>query len=157
MIHWSRGFARSRDKLKLYISNTIVPMATKLDRMVTYHEELPPIKLHERLIKWYCEITWQTKKLYLYYHNTYGYQTWQPGDIPWKTPTLKGAWSLNHVVLWGHVTYRGRSHGILNGRARWRNFGPFFQNCIIIINSYTGLMSFCSSYIKDTFPRRNNH
>ena len=40
------------------------------------------------------------------------------------------------------------SHGISNGGARLRNFGPFFPNCILIINSYTGLVTFGNSHIK---------
>ena len=52
----SRGLARSRDKLKQHISTTAMSIATKLDRMVTYHEGLPPVKLHNPLIKWSCKI-----------------------------------------------------------------------------------------------------
>ena len=29
-----------------------MPIATKLDRVVTYYEELPPIKSHDPLITW---------------------------------------------------------------------------------------------------------
>ena len=50
-----------------------------------------------------------------------------------------------------------RSHGISNGGARLRNFGTFFPNCLLIINSYTSLVSFGSGHMKDTFLRRNNH
>ena len=32
------------------ISTTIMPMATKLGKVVTYHEWLPPIKSHDSLI-----------------------------------------------------------------------------------------------------------
>ena len=32
-------------------------MATKLDRVVTCHEGLPPVKPHDHLITWYREIT----------------------------------------------------------------------------------------------------
>ena len=34
-----------------------MPMATKLGRMVTYLDELLPIKLHDPLIIWYCKKT----------------------------------------------------------------------------------------------------
>ena len=37
--------------------------ATKLGRLVTCHEGLPPIKLHEPLITGSSEITSQTKKI----------------------------------------------------------------------------------------------
>ena len=38
-----------------------MPGPIKLDRVVTYHEGLPPINLHDHLIMWYCEITRQYK------------------------------------------------------------------------------------------------
>ena len=50
-----------------------------------------------------------------------------------------------------------RSHGISDGGARLRNFGPFFPNYVLIVNSYTDLVSFGRGHIKDTFSRRNNH
>ena len=42
----------------VYISTTTVPMVTKLDRMVNYHEGLLVRKSHDPLITWCCEITW---------------------------------------------------------------------------------------------------
>ena len=36
-------------------------MVTKQDRVVTYDEELPLIKVHNRSIRWFCEVTCQTK------------------------------------------------------------------------------------------------
>ena len=48
------------------------------------------------------------------------------------------------------------SHGVSNG-------GHFFLKCTLIkvylkiINSYTDLVTFHSSLIKDTFPKRKNH
>ena len=44
-----------------YIFTITVPMATKLDKMVTYFDGLLRIKLHDSLITWSCKITWQTK------------------------------------------------------------------------------------------------
>ena len=38
-----------------------MPMPTKLGRVVTYNEELPPIKSHDPLNTWPYKITWQTK------------------------------------------------------------------------------------------------
>ena len=133
-----------------YISPTRVPMATKLGRMMTCLIGFLPIKSLDPLIKWSCEITWQTISiitsilqcqwlpnfagwwlnlrgsyrfshltLYLFgltwcpdkvktlaylsrhrlcYCNTWGYQTWQGGSIPWRPPTHKNIWSLNHKV-----------------------------------------------------------
>ena len=44
------------------------------------------------------------KTLYLHYHNVYGHQTWQGGDLPWGALTHKATWPLgNNVVLQNHV------------------------------------------------------
>ena len=42
-------------------------MATKISKVVTYDEGLQPIKLHNSTIMWWCEVTWQIKKLYLHF------------------------------------------------------------------------------------------
>ena len=39
-------------------ATTTMSMATKVGRVVTYHEGLPPTKSHDPLIKWPCEITY---------------------------------------------------------------------------------------------------
>ena len=49
------GFARSCDK-KNYLSFTTLPMVK--ETVVTYDEELPLIKVHNRSISWFCEVTW---------------------------------------------------------------------------------------------------
>ena len=117
---------------KHHISTTTMPVVIKLDkvvtfyegllplscswpsnleRMVTYIDGLPPIKSHNPLITWSCEITWQTESiiistpeclrqpnltgcwlalrgLYPYIY-TNGHQTWQDGDLFWEAPTHK--------------------------------------------------------------------
>ena len=35
-------------------------LVTKLDRVVTHNEELPPIKSHELLTTWFCKLIWQS-------------------------------------------------------------------------------------------------
>ena len=42
---------------KKYISIATISLTTKLGRMVTYHESLPPIKSRDTLIKWSFQIT----------------------------------------------------------------------------------------------------
>ena len=39
-------------------------MATKLGRIVTFHEGIPLRKSHDPLTTWSCEITWQTKNIF---------------------------------------------------------------------------------------------
>ena len=39
-------------------------MATKLGRVVNYHEGLPLMELLNPLFAWPCKITWQTKNIY---------------------------------------------------------------------------------------------
>ena len=46
-----------------YISTTRVSVATKPGRMATFLDGLLSIKSHVFLIKWSCEITWQTKTI----------------------------------------------------------------------------------------------
>ena len=45
-------------------------MTIKPGRWMTYHEELPPIKLDDLLIVWSCETTWHAKKDCLTYSGT---------------------------------------------------------------------------------------
>ena len=41
-------------------------------------------------------------KIYLHYHNDYGHQTWQGGDLSWGVPTHKITRLFDHVVLQDH-------------------------------------------------------
>ena len=59
-----------------YTSTTRVLMATKLGSMMTYLDGLLPIKSHDPVISWLCEISWPTKTIYLQYHSAYGHQIW---------------------------------------------------------------------------------
>ena len=43
------------------------------------------------------------KPLYLHYHNAYGDQTLEDGDLPWKASIYKVAWTFSLVVLQDHV------------------------------------------------------
>ena len=36
-----------------YTSNTTMPMTTKLVRGLTYHKEVPPIRSHDQIIRWF--------------------------------------------------------------------------------------------------------
>ena len=44
-----------------YISTTTMPMATWHGIVMTYFERLSPIKSHQALMTWFCEIMWQMK------------------------------------------------------------------------------------------------
>ena len=70
--HVTRGFGHVvlRDHMtnsNHFISNTVVPMAMKLGRMVTDPERLPTIRLFDPLVTWSFTITWQTKNIHLFY------------------------------------------------------------------------------------------
>ena len=41
---------------KHFISTTTMPIATKLARVLTYYEGIPPIKSDDPLITWSCEV-----------------------------------------------------------------------------------------------------
>ena len=68
-------------------------MATKLGRVMTNLEGLPPLKLHDPLMTWSRKITWQIKKYHL--QKTHRYQTRQCADLPW---TMWSRWG--HVANW---------------------------------------------------------
>ena len=36
-------------------------MTTKLENVLIYHEEIPPVKLHDLSIARFCEVTWHIK------------------------------------------------------------------------------------------------
>ena len=55
MVDLSKDVDLALQPLK-YISNTTVPMATKLGRVVTCNEELPLIKSHDPSITWSREV-----------------------------------------------------------------------------------------------------
>ena len=40
----------------------------------------------------------------LQYRSVFGQLSWQNGDLPWRTPTYKVKWPLDHVVLQNYVT-----------------------------------------------------
>ena len=65
---WSCGLSRLRDKLKsLYLHyhsgylSHYISKTTKLGRMINNLDTLLPIKSHDPLITWSCDITRQTK------------------------------------------------------------------------------------------------
>ena len=47
---------------------------------------------------------WCDKSLYLHYHNNYGPQIRQHGNLPLWAPTQNFTWSFNHVAFWDDVT-----------------------------------------------------
>lgn len=65
---------------KQLIPSTII-LTVKLGRVVTYRQELQPIKLHDSFITWNREFTLQVTlplpvDVQTYYHKAYRYQTW---------------------------------------------------------------------------------
>ena len=117
-------------------------ITTRLGKIVAHLDGLLPIKAHDLLITWSCDITWQAKtiisslsqhttkigrmvtyleghtmlqsrgfaksfdkrkSLYVYYQSTYGYQTWQNGDILWEASNHKVILRFDHVLFQSHV------------------------------------------------------
>lgn len=87
---WSRGLARSHDKLKPFLSLTKMLIATKLGRAVTYDDDLPPLvtKLFKHAVPWGHGTN---HNYYLQYENVYGLKTSEGGYIPGEAPTHKYA------------------------------------------------------------------
>ena len=65
--HGSCGLMRSMANSNHYISTTILPLATKIGKMMTFLDLFNPL------------ITW--KQLYLHHHKFYGYRAWQYCDL----------------------------------------------------------------------------
>ena len=86
-----------------YICNITVPMATKLGRVMKYVEGLLTIKSCNALINM---IFWglcnKQKPLHLYYQRVHCHQTWQDGNLPWRTRTHNVTWLFDYVVLQDH-------------------------------------------------------
>ena len=88
----SPGTMRSCDKsytLYLHLKQTN-------DKVVTYHEGLPPTKSHEPLNS--SDIT----SLNHHSHNVCGYQTSQDDNILPEAPIYKAEWLFNEVIFRGH-------------------------------------------------------
>ena len=73
--------------------------------MVTYRDGFLPLRCHMTL--------WSSgrgrthdklKSLYLCYHNPYGLQTWEDGDLPWEASTRKVTCPFDYVVLRDYMT-----------------------------------------------------
>ena len=62
-------------------------LATKLGRMMTFLEGLLP-KNDMAFESCNLENIFELKT-YLHYNNAYGHHSWQDGDLPWRTPTIK--------------------------------------------------------------------
>ena len=57
-------------------------MATKLDRVMNYLDELLPIKSHHLWSRDRVRSRGKLKSLYLHFQSAYGHQTLQEGNIP---------------------------------------------------------------------------
>ena len=84
-----------------------MPVATKLDRMVTCLDRLLAIKLINACVarsrdKW--------KPLYLYYQSVYVHQTWHDDNLPWGGPAYEVKWHFDHVTLWNYLTNKQKLH-----------------------------------------------
>ena len=80
-------------------------MVTKLDRMVTYLDGLPPMKLLDPRSRGLARSRDKRKPLHLHYHRAYGLQTWQVGDLPQEAPIKIATQTFNHVVLLDHMKF----------------------------------------------------
>ena len=91
---------------KHYISTTTISLATKLGKVVIYHEELLLIKLLDPSITCLYKVTWHVK----YFISPFaldmknGHETWQFGYSPWQASTHKFTLPFKLVCTRGHVT-----------------------------------------------------
>ena len=80
---WPFDYVDLRDHVatwNYYMSTITVSLATKLGKLVTYHEELASM-LHYPLVPRSCKITWKTKTTISSLHNFYGPKTRQHGGL----------------------------------------------------------------------------
>ena len=45
---------------------------------------------------------------YFHFHKTYGYRTWQTGELRWGTTTSKVTWPCDQEAIWSRVTNKKR-------------------------------------------------
>ena len=83
--------------VKSYTCTLAIPMTTKLGRLVTYSGRNPLSKSRDLLTTWHVT---NEKNRYLHFHNSYGHQTWQSGNLWSKDPTHCVMWPFDHVVMW---------------------------------------------------------
>ena len=72
-------------------------MFTRLGRVVTCRAG-PQIQSQVIFLLW-GHVTHE-KNFYLHFHNTYGHQTWQTGNLRWGNPTFKVTSPFDYVVTW---------------------------------------------------------
>ena len=90
-------------------------MATKLGRIVTFHEGIPLRKSHDPLTTWSCEITWQTKNIFTTTKpmatKLGSVMTYLEGLLPIKSYDFLIIWL--YEIMWqtrNHPYYDGYSH-----------------------------------------------
>ena len=94
-----------------WISFTRVPMATKLDRIVTYLDGILPIKSHDSFITWSWEIMLQTKTTIspipqcLWPPNLVGRWLTLSGSHPQSYLNIDHLVLLNQVTNWKHYIF----------------------------------------------------
>ena len=87
---------RSQDKL-----DTSHNIQLHYSIIVTYGAQVPLINQYKPWNLWSREVTWQTKKLYLYYHNIYLRVMTYCEE---SSPPYKFEWLFSEVVFRGHAT-----------------------------------------------------
>ena len=69
---------------------------------MTHFDGLIPIKSHDPLTTWYCDITWHVKTIILHYNSAYGHEIRYDGDI--EGLLTKVTQRPDYVALESHVT-----------------------------------------------------
>ena len=77
--------------------------ASKLRRMITYQEGLPPITSQHPLFMWSSEIVWQTKTIIAPLPQCLRPQTWLDDNLPWGPSIHKVTCPINYIFLLDHM------------------------------------------------------
>ena len=84
-------------KEKIYIWTSMIPMATRLGRVVTYGRKISHTMLRDLLITWSRE---KYNTLYLHFCSIYDHKIGQNSNLQWGNPTCKVTWPFDYVVTW---------------------------------------------------------
>ena len=87
---WSSGLVTN---VRPYACTCVISMTTKLDKVVTCDGGFEG----HLLIMWSRD---KRKNIYLNFHDTYGHQTWQSGNLWSEDLTHYVTWPFDHMVPW---------------------------------------------------------
>ena len=118
----------------------------KLEMVITYNNGLPPIKSHDSLITWSCEITRQIRSLFFHYQSAFDQQNRRDDNLPGWDLTHKVTWPFYHVIFRYNVAKRNHyiSTTIMHIATKLGSIMRLLLEGLLTIKSYNSLITwFC--------------